>query len=114
MDPQARLTCEQLLDLEFVRVAGEDRDKEKAERVSRGRYGQRAQGRSRVRIYDGWKEMKGKHVELEVCVRRWHKMSVIKPKLHWSNTHSNTTVYLFYLKSSERKLSEPEKLFCLA
>ena len=48
MDPQARLTCEQLLKLDFVQGAGEERDK--SERVARGRYGQRAQGRSRVRI----------------------------------------------------------------
>ncbi|XP_033627587.1 cyclin-dependent kinase-like 1 isoform X2 [Asterias rubens] len=50
MDPQARLTCEQLLKLDFVQGAGEERDK--SERVARGRYGQRAQGRSRNHFYN--------------------------------------------------------------
>ena len=50
MDPQARMTCEQLLEQDFVYVPGEEKEKEKerGERVPRGRYGQRAQGRSRV------------------------------------------------------------------
>ncbi|XP_038066536.1 cyclin-dependent kinase-like 1 [Patiria miniata] len=52
MDPQARMTCEQLLVQDFVHVPGEEREKEKAERVARGRYGQRAQGRSRNHFYN--------------------------------------------------------------